>query len=200
MHTANDTAEERELDVLSVVHAAQTEDSTAARGNAGGHVSQRSIAQALGMSVGLTNSILKRLTEKGFVMMRRINHNNVHYLVTPAGIEQLSHRSYIYLRRTIGNVVRYKERIRTFCREQKARGIEEIVLVGESDLTFILEWCAEKEGLGFRHLANTNETVSDGTLQVLSEQLTGETVRGNGDTFEPELMHLREVLLDRSPQ
>ena len=116
----------------------------------GAPVSQRSIAQALGMSVGLTNAILKRLTEKGFLMMRRINAHNVHYLVTPEGIEQISRRSYLYLRRTIGHVVRYKERLRAFCRDQKERGIEEIVLVGESDLAFLLEWCAEKEGLRFR--------------------------------------------------
>jgi hypothetical protein len=114
------------------------------------HVSQRSIAQALGMSVGLTNAILKRLTEKGFLMMRRINTHNVHYLVTPAGIDQISRRSYLYLRRTIGHVVRYKERLREFCHAQRERGVREIVLIGESDLAFILEWCAEKEGLGFR--------------------------------------------------
>ena len=65
--------------------------------------SQRSIARALGMSVGLTNPILKRLAQKGLVMMRRVNHNNVHYLVTPAGVEEVSRRSYLYLRRTVGH-------------------------------------------------------------------------------------------------
>jgi len=143
--SSDTTPDDRELDVLAHVHQAQPED-----GNAPAQVSQRSIANALGMSVGLTNAILKRLAEKGFLMMRRINQHNVHYLVTPAGIEMIGHRSYLYLRRTIGHVVRYKERLREFCRQQKREGITEIVLVGESDLTFLLEWCAEKEGLRFR--------------------------------------------------
>jgi hypothetical protein len=155
--------DDRELQVLSIVHQAWSEASLPARPGDQAqapertdetapvpHVSQRSIAGALGMSVGLTNAILKRLMEKGFVMMQRINHNNVHYLVTPAGFDQIAKRSYRYLRRTIGHVVRYKERLRAFCHGQKHAGIEEIVLIGESDLTFILEWCAEKEGLGFR--------------------------------------------------
>ena len=116
------TDDERELEVLSHVHRAQPRD-----GSAPAQVSQRSIAQALGMSVGLTNAILKRLIDKGFVMMRRINHNNVHYLVTPEGIDQIGKRSYLYLRRTIGHVVRYKERLRAFCHEQKQAGVEEIV-------------------------------------------------------------------------
>jgi ribosomal protein S25 len=140
--------DDRELQVLSIVHQAQAPERTDETAPAP-HVSQRSIAQALGMSVGLTNAILKRLTEKGFLMMRRINTHNVHYLVTPAGIDQISRRSYLYLRRTIGHVVRYKERLREFCHAQRERGVREIVLIGESDLAFILEWCAEKEGLGF---------------------------------------------------
>jgi DNA-binding MarR family transcriptional regulator len=160
--------DDRELQVLSLVH----EEGPPAEDAAGpSHLSQRSIARALGMSVGLTNAILKRLSDKGFLMMRRINAHNVHYLVTPEGIEQISRRSYHYLRRTIGNVVRYKERLRTFCREQKHAGITEIVLTGESDLAFILEWCAQKEGLVFRQVAESarDDHAHPAILTVLSE-------------------------------
>lgn len=143
--------DERELDILAHVHHTY---------EANEHQSQRSIARALGMSVGLTNAILRRLVDKGFLMMRRINQHNAHYLVTPAGIEQISRRSYLYLRRTIGHVVRYKEHIRAFCREQAAAGVREIVLVGESDLAFLLEWCAEKEGLTFEHSESIDYSVS----------------------------------------
>lgn len=156
-------AEERDLDVLAHLHESQISDVK--------RVSQRSIAKALGMSVGLTNAILKRLVEKGFVMVRRVNHNNAHYLVTPQGIQQIGKRSYLYLRRTIGHVVRYKERLRVFCRQQAAAGIREIVLVGESDLAFLLEWCAEKEGLQFKHIPQRQSDIASGpdALVILAE-------------------------------
>ncbi|MEX2442749.1 MAG: winged helix-turn-helix transcriptional regulator, partial [Alkalispirochaeta sp.] len=105
---AQATPDERELQVLTHVHqvvdqrraratasgsssgtATDTGTSTDAhessadtpdQATATGHLSQRSIARALGMSVGLTNAILKRLPDKGFLMMRRINAHNVHYL------------------------------------------------------------------------------------------------------------------------
>ena len=157
------TADERELDILAHVHHTH---------EANEHQSQRSIAHALGMSVGLTNAILRRLVDKGFLMMRRINQHNAHYLVTPAGIEQISRRSYLYLRRTIGHVVRYKERIRAFCREQAVVGVNEIVLVGQSDLAFLLEWCAEKERMGFQHIVSSDVSTAD--------QTRGRT--GRGDT------------------
>ena len=128
--------------------------------------SQRSIARALGMSVGLTNAILKRLAAKGFVMMRRINHNNVHYLVTPEGVEEIGRRSYLYLRRTIGHVVRYRDRLRAFCREQKNNGVREIVLIGQSDLSFLLEWCAQKEGLRFDQVDHSSQAPGSGQSQA----------------------------------
>lgn len=186
--SSDTTTDDRELDVLAHVHQAQPEN-----GNAPAQVSQRSIANALGMSVGLTNAILKRLAEKGFLMMRRINQHNVHYLVTPAGIEMIGHRSYLYLRRTIGHVVRYKERLREFCRDRKRQGITEIVLVGESDLTFLLEWCAEKEGLGFRHTPEQAGTTGPaaGTLVVLSERCSD----APPDRSDPEAIPIQRILL-----
>ena len=164
--TFETAVEERDLDVLAHLHESQISDVK--------RVSQRSIAKALGMSVGLTNAILKRLVEKGFVMVRRINQNNAHYLVTPQGIQQIGKRSYLYLRRTIGHVVRYKERLRDFCRQQAAAGIREIVLVGESDLAFLLEWCAQKEGLRFRHLESAAEFAAThrSVVGLFSEHLT----------------------------
>jgi DNA-binding MarR family transcriptional regulator len=195
-HAQPDTVDQRELDVLSVVHAAAPDDGDATGGTdaPASRLSQRSIANALGMSVGLTNAILKRLTDKGFVMMRRINHNNVHYLVTPEGIDQISRRSYLYLRRTIGNVVRYKERLREFCHTTREQGVREIILVGESDLTFILEWCAQKEGLTFRQVGSVGEAEAGpddgarpGSLILLSEHIL--------ETDRPGLVLLHRIVL-----
>lgn len=164
-----DDAEARELAVLAHVHNAQ---------QASVNLSQRSMATALGMSVGLTNAILKRLADKGFLMIRRINANNAHYLVTPVGIEQISRRSYRYLRRTVGHVVRYKELLRDWCRAQKLAGITRVYLVGRSDLEFLIEWCAHKEGLEFLHLFDAVPSALGPTVQsviVLSETHTSES-------------------------
>ena len=188
------THEDRELQVLSVVHEAVTPDAEAP------NISQRSIAQALGMSVGLTNAILKRLTEKGFLMMRRINAHNVHYLVTPAGIDLISRRSYLYLRRTIGHVVRYKERLREFCHTQRERGIRELVLIGESDLTFILEWCAEKEGLEFRVVERFGEVEAKGSAEPLGSDHGPDPDRGGDGRTPPAHTEVVYLLSELHPE
>ena len=52
----------------------------------------------------------------------------------------------------MGHVVRYREELQRTLRRTAApppggRGATGVVLVGESDLEFLVEWCAEKEGL-----------------------------------------------------
>ncbi|WP_018526604.1 winged helix-turn-helix transcriptional regulator [Alkalispirochaeta alkalica] len=133
-----DTPDLRELDLLAHIHQGSRLDQ--------GH-SQRTLASALGLSLGMTNVILKRLVARGFVLVRRTGGHRAQYLLTPRGMEQLGKRSYRYLRRTVGHVVRYKELIRQELRRHRQAGGHRVVLVGASDLEFILEWCASKEGL-----------------------------------------------------
>ena len=74
----------------------------------------------IGMSLGMTNAILKRLVLKGYLSIRKVNNRNIAYAVTPAGVEVIAKRSYRYLRRTIGNIVRYKEAIEGLVRKVRA--------------------------------------------------------------------------------
>lgn len=97
----------------------------------------------------MTNAILKRLVLKGYLTIRKVNNRNIAYAVTPAGVEVIAKRSYRYLRRTIGNIVRYKEAIEGLVRSIHRMGRTKVVLAGESDLTFIVEHLCAKYGLGF---------------------------------------------------
>ena len=130
----------------------------------------------------MTNSILKRLATKGFLTMRKVNARNIHYLVTAEGIDLIARRSYRYLRRTVGHVVRYKEAIRELLREAAleppaGRGVTRVVLVGESDLEFLVEWCAEKEGLGF-DVAEAETVAPGGEVFVVASERVAMTPAG----------------------
>jgi DNA-binding MarR family transcriptional regulator len=157
-----DITNDHEYDVLAHIHQHE-------------QVKQRDIAGAIGLSLGMTNAILKRLAGKGFITMRRINSRNIHYLVTPTGVDVIAKRSYRYLRRTVGHIVRYKERMRGIFRQAAAeppegRGVREVLLVGESDLDFLVEWCAEKEGLSFLRAETAPNDADETLLTVAGEQ------------------------------
>jgi len=110
-------------------------------------VRQRDLAEIAGLSLGMTNAILKRLTEKGWITIRRLNSRNVRYAVTPEGMEEILRRSYGYFKRTIKHVVRYRTTLEQFTAELSREGYHRLILVGKSDLDFIVEHAAVKAGL-----------------------------------------------------
>ena len=59
-----------ELGVLRVVHENE-------------RTPQRDIARRTGISLGMTNAILKRLSKKGYVTMRKAKGRHMAYAVTP---------------------------------------------------------------------------------------------------------------------
>jgi DNA-binding MarR family transcriptional regulator len=114
-------------------------------------IHQRDLARIIGLSLGMTNSILKRLTRKGLLQVKKVNNRNIQYMVSPAGMEAIARGSYRYFRRTLKNVVAYKEAMDQLVQEIKRKGCRRLVLVGKSDLDFIVEHFCDKYRIGYRN-------------------------------------------------
>ena len=69
------------------------------------HLSQRDIAQKMGVSLGKTNYCLKALIDKGFIKFQNFYNNKKKssyiYLLTPQGIEEKAEVTYRFLQRKI---------------------------------------------------------------------------------------------------
>jgi DNA-binding MarR family transcriptional regulator len=129
-------AVDKEIEILShIAHDAQ--------------VRQRDLSHVIGVSLGMTNAILKRLVHKGYLTIRKVNNRNIAYAVTPAGVDAIAKRSYHFLRRTIRNIVYYREAIEAFVRDVKSRGFRGISFAGATDLDFIVEHACQTSGLRF---------------------------------------------------
>lgn len=119
---------------------------------------QRELADKAGISLGMTNAILKRLIEKGWLMTKRLNRRNISYVVSPAGIEEIFKRSYRYFKRTIDDVTLYREKIEQLIAEAAADGYGCVLLVGKSDLDFLVEYACGKAGIKFNKADSDKET------------------------------------------
>lgn len=135
---------------------------------------QRELAKAIGASLGMTNTLLKRLAAKGWVVIRKVNARNLSYILTPDGVNEFARRSYSYFKRTIKNVREYKNKIDSFVAQVKADGYTGITLIGESDLDFLVENAAEKCGLAFSKVEASQNAV-DGSFGLAAETVTTET-------------------------
>lgn len=69
------------------------------------HLSQREIAQKMGVSLGKTNYCLKALIDKGFIKLQNFYNNRKKsayiYFLTPKGIEEKADVTYRFLQRKI---------------------------------------------------------------------------------------------------
>jgi DNA-binding MarR family transcriptional regulator len=158
-----------------------------------GGVPQRNLARIIGLSLGMTNAILKRLAQKGWLQIRKVNNRNIQYVVSPRGMEEIARRSYRYFRRTIKNVVYYKEAIDTVVAEARQRGYRRVVLVGKSDLGFIVEHLSAKRGLGYAQRQVAGKAEPEPRDFLLFSENTGWNGQG-----VPGSASLRGLLVRRS--
>jgi DNA-binding MarR family transcriptional regulator len=143
-------------------------------------IHQRDLARIVGLSLGMTNAIVKRLAQKGWLTIRKVNNRNIHYIVSPAGIEAITSRSYRYFKRTIKNVVLYREAIESLVRRAAREGYPEVVLVGQSDLAFIVEHFCMKHHIPFRHNRSGGE--DGGGFFIYAEEYQTDFLNGqNGE-------------------
>lgn len=100
-------------------------------------VSQRDLAQQMGVALGLANSYLRRCVRKGFIKITSAPANRYFYYLTPKGFSEKSRLTAKYLSTSFSF---YREAsascLRTL-RECQSRGWRQIVLSGASDLAEI---------------------------------------------------------------
>ncbi len=62
------------------------------------------------------------------------------YVLTPAGVQELARRSCRYLKRTMRVARDYKDEVSKIIRNAKQNGCTRVLLVGHTDLDFIIEY------------------------------------------------------------
>jgi EPS-associated MarR family transcriptional regulator len=84
-------------------------------------ITQRELAQELGVSLGKVNYCLKALIEKGFIKARNFHNSNNKraylYVLTPSGIDAKARISVAFLRRKVEEYERLKTEIAQLERE-----------------------------------------------------------------------------------
>src|SRR2546425_783261 len=76
-------------------------------------LTQRSLAGDLGVALGLTNLLLRRLAGKGYIKISGMGTRHVRYLMTPAGWEALARATRLSLENTIHLYTETREQIRS---------------------------------------------------------------------------------------
>jgi DNA-binding MarR family transcriptional regulator len=108
---------------------------------------QRSIANELGIALGLTNAYLKRCVKKGLIKVGQAPANRFKYYLTPKGFMEKSRLTAEFLTQSF-NLFRYaREETARLYRHCNDQGWQRLVLIGASDFSEIAIFGVQDTGL-----------------------------------------------------
>jgi DNA-binding MarR family transcriptional regulator len=99
--------------------------------------SQRYLAGKLNISLGLVNSFLKRLAQKGLFKIKSIPKNRVKYILTPKGAAEKTRLTYKYIQYSFQFYKSARQKLRTLFSSLLVNGNLRIIFYGSSDLAEI---------------------------------------------------------------
>lgn len=115
-------------------------------------LTQRSLSKELGIALGLTNLLMRRLAKKGWIRIRHVKRNRILYLITPSGIAAKSTLTREYIRQSVRfyreTRDRIRERLAVLCAELKSTGEPTaIVFYGVGEVAEIAYVCLQETPL-----------------------------------------------------
>ncbi len=123
--------------VLRLLEAVETED----------RLTQRSLADSLGIALGLTNAYVKRCVRKGWVRIRRVKPNRYRYFLTPKGFSEKARLTARYLASSLKYVATIRRQLDAVYARCEILGRTRIVIVGEGELAELAMLCAGSRGV-----------------------------------------------------
>jgi predicted transcriptional regulator len=103
-----------------------------------GSITQRQIAEHAGLSLGLTNIILKKLIKTGYIKVKQLNPKKMQYILTAKGIAEKAQKSYHYVFKTIREIRQINDSIQVLLSNEYQLGTRRIGVLGGNDLAEIM--------------------------------------------------------------
>lgn len=152
----------------------------------GHRVTQRALSRELGIALGLTNLLIRRLVSKGWVRMSRVSRSRILYLITPVGVAEKTRLSRAYFASSLKFYREARDRIRqqftTLSSEwpaQFGRGPKRIIFYGANEVAEIGYICLAETDLQLVGVVDAARTKPFFGLDVRSpDHLVGLTLDG----------------------
>jgi hypothetical protein len=114
-----------------------------------GTLTQRDLAGVSGLSLGMTNALLKRFAERGWVKLKHLSGHSLKYILTPEGVEEVLRRSFSFFTRAVRSASLYRDKIDIFVHRLAKNGYDTLVLEGPAELDFLFDYSCERYSLHF---------------------------------------------------
>jgi DNA-binding Lrp family transcriptional regulator len=110
------------------------------------HVTQRGLANRLGIALGLANLYVKRLMRKGYIKCVNVQPNRISYLITPRGIAEKARLTYEYMDYSLHLYRDVREHLRQVLREC-AQAQSKVAIYGRGEAAELSYLSLKESGL-----------------------------------------------------
>lgn len=108
---------------------------------------QRHLSESLGVSLGATNLLIRRLARKGLLKVQQLDWKRTRYLLTLQGALEKSQKAYHYTRYTLRIFRQLQDNIEAVLSREYAAGRRDFTFVADHELLELLKETAEGYGL-----------------------------------------------------
>jgi DNA-binding MarR family transcriptional regulator len=143
-----DNSAERDLVILERIE--QDPDTT-----------QAALASTLEVAVGTVNWHIKRLIEKGYVKVSRVERRKLKYIITPEGIALRTRLTMDYIQNSFNLYRLVRERVLAALDELKKDDLHKVIIEGSGDVAEICRLTCLEKGVAVVSMAPTDGINSD---------------------------------------
>ena len=108
---------------------------------------QRELSRRIGVALGLTNLMLRRLAKKGYIKVTGTKRSRIQYLITPTGILEKSRLTYEFIQYSLQLYGRVRHSLREQLVKLASTGRRKILLYGTGELAEIAYLTIREMGL-----------------------------------------------------
>ena len=98
---------------------------------------QRDLAEELNISLGLVNSFIKRLVQKGFFKIKTIPRNRIKYILTPKGVYEKTRLTYEYIIFSLSFYKETRSKFKSIFDQLSLQGKKRVFVIGAGELAEI---------------------------------------------------------------
>ena len=112
-------------------------------------ITQRKLAQRVGIALGVTNSYIRRLVRKGHLKATTLPRHRLKYFVTPSGLALKARLTYEYLAGSMHFYQEARGRAREALAALERQGVRKVAFLGHGDLAEIVYLSLQETPIAF---------------------------------------------------
>jgi DNA-binding MarR family transcriptional regulator len=132
-------------------------------------VTQAGLSTRLGMAVGSVNWYVKRLVQRGWVKVSRLDRTRLKYDLTPEGISVFTQRAFLYASDSLRFYTEIRTKAKRLVADLMSSGITHVRLDGNDPMMDILRLTCIECGLALDDVAPDVRLKASGTDFVVAE-------------------------------